>query len=85
MNTIPPAIDQGYLNNCKAWAICYGLKHHFGLDFDPNWLMAIGTRRGAGINHMLDAIMQYGALPKGDYSVEPTITEIARLWLMERE
>jgi len=85
MKTIPPAIDQGYLNNCKAWAICYGLKHHFGLDFDPNWLMAIGTQRGAGINHMLDALMQYGALPKGDYSVEPTSTEIARLWLMERE
>ena len=85
MKSIPPAIDQGYLNNCKAWSIGYGFKAQFDLDFDVNWLMAIGTERGAGINHMLDAVMAKGALPTSDYSIEPTYTNIAQEWMQKRE
>ena len=85
MKTILPAIDQGRLNNCKAQSIGYGFKAQFGIDFDVNWLMVIGTRQGVGINNMLDALLTVGALPIGSYSIEPTDTTLAILWARERE
>ncbi len=78
--TIPPAIDQGYISNCTAISLCYGLKSAHGLDFDPNWLMAINTRPNASIPGILEALMIYGALPAGDYSIDPTWTVQAREW-----
>lgn len=77
---IPPAVDQGVINNCTAWSICYGLKSAYGLDFDPNWLMAINQRMNASLPGILDALMLYGALPVGDYSIDPTWTIQAREW-----
>ena len=80
MKTIPPAIDQGALNNCTAHAIAYGLKSAYGMDFDPNWLMAINARLNSSLPGILDALMVYGALPVGDYTIAPTWTIQAREW-----
>lgn len=81
MRNIPPAVDQGGLNNCKAHAVAYCLQAAYGKQFDVNWLMGILTPTETRIDQLLDAVKRYGALPVGDYSIPPTWTEHAREWV----
>lgn len=80
MRIIPPAIDQGIFANCTAWSIASGLQAAHGRPFDPNWIMAINRRPNASLPGSLDTLMVYGALPVGDYSIDPTWTIQAREW-----
>lgn len=80
LRSIPPAINQGVINNCTAWSICYGLQSAYGQPFDPNWVMAINQRMNASLPGNLEALMVYGALPVGDYSIDPTWTVQVREW-----
>lgn len=81
MRTIPPAVDQGNTQFCKAYAVAYCLQAAYGKQFDVNWLMGILTPTETRIDQLLDAVKRYGALPVGDYSIPPTWTEHAREWV----
>jgi len=81
MRTIPPAVDQGNTQFCKAYAVAYCLHAAYGVPFDVNWLMGILTPTETRIDQLLDAVKRYGALPVGDYSIPPTWTEHAREWV----
>lgn len=81
MRTIPPAVDQGNTQFCKAYAVAYCLHAAYGITFDVNWLMGILTPTETRIDQLLDAVKRYGALPVGDYSIPPTWTEQAREWV----
>jgi hypothetical protein len=81
MRTIPPAVDQGGLNNCKAHAVAYCLQAAYGKQFDVNWLMGMLKNTETRIEHLLETIKQRGALPVGGYSIDPTWTDKAREWV----
>lgn len=80
MRYIPPAIDQGAVNNCTVVCLCYGLKAAYGLDFDANWIAGLRETPNASIKGNLDVLMQYGGLPVCKYSIDPTSTILAQKW-----
>lgn len=81
MRIIPPAVDQGVINNCKAYAIAYGLQSEYGMPFDVNWLMGILTPTETRIDHMLAAVQREGAAPISEYSILPCEKREASLWV----
>lgn len=78
--SIPDAIDQGIINNCTAWCVCYGLQARYDMNFDPNWFMGMRKSLNASISANLFVAKAYGALPDCYYSIDPCPSEQAKEW-----
>lgn len=75
-------IDQGNTFLCASYCFAYALHDHFNIALDVNWLPAMRRSHNATLDGHLHVLQEFGALPIGDYSVDPQPTrDMAQKWL----
>lgn len=75
-------IDQGNTYLCASYCFAYALHDYYGILLDVNWLPAMRASYNATLDGHLNVLQTYGALPMGEYSVEPCLArDLAQAWL----